>query len=134
MAKNLSLWAVYGLFASCAFAYGWHDDLLKFAGPAGVAKGLLWLLFLSFLGYSFYCSLHENIFRTIKEILQRHWGRQISLDLYIGLTLFMGLIYLHSGSVLVMALWFLPVLLFANLATLLYLLIHFESLLAPFTG
>ncbi len=134
MVKNLSLWAVYFLFAGSALALGWHDDLLAFNGGAGLAKAVVWAAYLAFLIFSIYCSLHENIFRTIDQMLKLHWGRQIGLDLYIGITMFMGLIYLHEGSLLVVALWLVPTVLFANLATFLYLVINFESLLARFMG
>jgi len=55
----------------------------------------------------------------------------ISLHAF-GLLLFLAVIYLHQGSVLVLAAWLIPVLLFANLATLLYVAIHFETLVARF--
>lgn len=48
--------------------------------------------------------------------------------LYLGLMLFV--IYLHEGSVLVTCLWLLPILAFANLATLLYVGIHFDAIVA----
>lgn len=134
MIKKLFSWMVYAAFAVVALVVSWHDELWLFSGPQGAAKAMIWLAFLGFLGYSLYCSSQENIFRSISQILRLHWGRQISLDLYIGLALFMGLVYLHQGSLLVVALWFLPVLLFANLATFLYVLIHFESLQAVFIG
>jgi hypothetical protein len=50
------------------------------------------------------------------------------------LLLFLAVIYRHQGSVLVLAAWLIPVLLFANLATLLYVAIHFEALVARFVA
>ena len=132
MLKNLSLWAVYGVFAGFAVVLGWHENFLVFDGAQGIAKAAIWLAYMAFLAYSIYCSTKENIFRTIDKILQLHWGRQISLDLYIGLSIFLGLVYLHSGSLLVVVLWLVPTVLFANLATFLYLVIHFESIAARF--
>lgn len=132
MLKNLLSWFVYAAFVACALALEWHGGLLDFTGPPGIAKGVVWLAFLAFLGYSVYCSAQESIFRSVRKILEFHWGRQISLDLYIGLALFMGLVYLHEGSLLVSALWLLPTILFGNLATFLYVVIHFESIVARF--
>lgn len=127
--KNLALWAVYVAFVVTAFAVEWHSELFVFSGSMAAAKVVIWLGFIAFLLYSIYCSSQENIFRTINTMLSLHWGRQIGLDLYIGLGIFMGFIYLHEGSLLAVALWFLPTLLFANLATFVYLVIHFESIM-----
>jgi tryptophan-rich sensory protein len=57
-----------------------------------------------------------------------HWGRQIGIDLYIGLLLSVFLIYLHTGSVGIALFWLIPCLIFGNLATLLYFAIHYNSL------
>ena len=122
-------WAVYAIFAGLAVATAWNEQTLVFDGAQGVFKAAIWLLLLGFLVYSVYCSLRENIFRTIRTMSGLHWGRQIGLDLYLGLLIFMAFIYLHQGAMLPVALWLLPVLLFANLATLLYLAIHFDSIL-----
>jgi hypothetical protein len=95
----------------------------------GAAKAVVWLAFLLFTAYSIYCSGRENIFKTIRTMARLHWGRQIGLDLYLGLALSLAVICLHEGPI-ALALWLVPVLLFANLATLLYLAVHFESLVA----
>lgn len=134
MAKNMMAWLVYLAFVACVVVADGHAAVFDFSGQHGAGKAMVWLLYLGFLAYSVYCSLHENIFRTVRQILKFHWGRQISLDLYIGLGLFMALIYLHQGSLLVVALWLLPVLVFANLATLLYLAIHYESIVSRLLG
>ena len=131
MIRKLLPWAVFFAFAITAVAFSWHDDLLKFGGTMGVLKGLVWLAFILFTGYSMYCSSRENIFKSIGRIAEFHWGRQVGIDLYLGLLLFFCVVYLHSGFA-VLLLWLLPTLLFANLATLLYVAIHFESLASRF--
>ena len=131
MNLNLISWGVFAAFAACAVGFGWHAALFRFDGPLGPAKVIVWLAFLLFTGYSIYCSSRENIFKTIRTMARLHWGRQIGTDLYLGLSLFLAVIYLQEGGA-VMALWLLPVLLFANLATLLYVAIHFEALVARF--
>ena len=119
MKANLISWGVFAAFVACAIGFGWHAALFRFDGPMGLAKIVVWLAFLLFTAYSIYCSGRENIFKTIRTMARLHWGRQIGTDLYLGLLLFLAVIYLHQGSVLVLAAWLIPVLLFANLATLL---------------
>lgn len=134
MNPNLISWAVFAAFVACAVALGWHPAILRFDGPMGAAKAVVWLAFLLFTGYSIYCSSKENIFRTIKSMARLHWGRQIGIDLYLGLLLALSVIYLHEGSIVVLLAWLVLVLLFGNLATLLYVAIHFEALIARFAA
>lgn len=128
---NIVSWGVYAVFVACALGLEWHSEIFQFSGVMGVAKGIIWLVFLGFTAYSIYCSNKENIFRSLKSIARFHWGRQIGIDLYLGLALSLSVIFLHQGSI-VLLLWIVPVFLFANLATLLYVAIHFESLVARF--
>lgn len=125
-------WLAFAVFAGCALLFGRSEDLFvsRSALPAG--KYLAWAAFTAFLGYSIYCSLRENIFRSVAAMAKFHWGRQIGIDLYLGLGIFLFLIYLHQGSMLVVLLWLVPVLAFANLATLLYLAVHYDSLVGKF--
>ena len=131
MNRKLIPWGVFFAFVLAAIAFSWHEDILKFSGATGTGKGFVWIAFLLFTGYSIYCSSRENIFKSIGRIGQLQWGRQIGIDLYLGLLLFFCIVYLHSGPT-VLLLWLLPTLLFANLATLLYVAIHFESLISRF--
>ncbi|MEW6737591.1 MAG: hypothetical protein AB1489_40290 [Acidobacteriota bacterium] len=132
MKQSILSWSVFAIFVACAIGFGWHDAIFSFVGVMGVAKAAVWLAFLSFLGYSIYCSSKENLFKSIKSMYQLYWGRQVGIDLYLGLLLSLSIIYLHEHSIVVLVLWFIPILLFANLATLLYVAIHFESLVARF--
>ena len=131
MNQNLIPWGVFTAFVVGAVALGWHPAIFRFEGPMGLAKIFVWLAFLSFTAYSIYCSGKENIFKTIKTMARFHWGRQIGIDLYLGLLLSLSVIYLHEGFIVALV-WLVPVLLFANLATLLYVAIHFEALVARF--
>jgi hypothetical protein len=133
MNQNLISWGVFTAFVVGAVALGWHPAIFRFEGPMGAAKAVVWLAFLAFTAYSIYCSSRENIFRTIKSMARLHWGRQIGIDLYLGLLLSLSVIYLHEGFGVVLA-WLVPVLLFGNLATLLYVVIHFEALVARFVA
>lgn len=130
---NLIGWALYGLFAAAVLATGWHTHLFFGGdGPLPWGKPLLWATLLAFLAYSLHASRHENLFATIRVMNGLYWGRQIGTDLYLGLALSLGLIYLHEGSLLVLALYLLPVLAFANLATLLYAAVHYDAIVARF--
>ena len=133
MNQNLISWGIFAAFVVCAVALGWHPAILRFEGPMGAAKIFVWLAFLSFTAYSIYCSGRENIFRTIRSMARLHWGRQIGIDLYLGLLLSLSVIWLHEGFIIAL-IWLVPVLLFANLATLLYVAVHFESLVDRFVG
>lgn len=131
MKQSLVSWGVFAVFVVLALVFNWHDRILRFDGAMGAAKGIVWVVFILFTAYSIYCSNKESIFKSIGSMARLHWGRQIGIDLYLGLLLFLSVIYLHEGPIAVL-LWFVPVLLFANLATLLYISIHFESLVARF--
>jgi hypothetical protein len=123
-------WGPYSLFVAIALGLSWHPQMLVFDGGAGAAKICVWLVWLAFLLYSIRASHQENFFKTVRALNQTWWGRQIGIDLYISVALSLAVVYLHAGSWIVFGLWLIPILLFANLAILLYLAIHFDSLLA----
>lgn len=126
------LWAAFALFVAAALYFDGHDRLFSAAGPLPAGKYAIWTAFGAFLAYSVYCSTRENLFRTISTMASLHWGRQIGIDLYLGLVLSLLVIYLHEGSALIALLWLLPVFAFANLATLLYFAIHYDAIVARF--
>jgi hypothetical protein len=128
--RNL-LWGVFVVFVACALFFGWHDRLFAFDQPMGAGKLVVWACFAGFLAYSIHCSSRENLFRSVAEITELLWGRQICADLYLGLLLAMGIIYLNEGFVAAL-LWLVPTLLFANLSILLYAAIHFDSIVSRF--
>lgn len=123
------LWLAYAVFVGCALTFNWHDSMLSFAGSYGLLKLGVWVIWLAFLVYSIHCSRHENLMRTIRTMKGLYWGRQIGIDLYLGILIALIIIFLNEG-LLVMALWLVPLLIFANLATLLYIAIHFEAIAA----
>ena len=127
--RNL-LWAAFAAFVACALWFDGHARLFAFGGPLGTVKLFVWLTWLAFLAYTVYCSVRENLFTTMGKMSELYWGRQIGIDLYLGLLLMVLVIYLNEGSALVAVLWLLPGLLFVNLATYLYFAIHFEELVA----
>ena len=133
MSANTISWSVYSIFATAALYLNWHPDIFSFTGNLGILKLVVWVAFAAFLAYSVYCSFQENIFRTIRKIAEFHWGKQIGINLYLGLFMFQVFIYLHEGS-LAAVLWLVPTILFANLSALLYLGIHFDSIASKLLG
>ena len=129
--KNL-LWVVYFGFIIFAIITGKDEHIFISNGAYPLGKYIVWLMYLSFLGYSLYCSTKENFFKSLKNIYPFLWARQIGMDLYIGLALTSYLIYLNEGSILVLAIWILPILIYANLITLVYVAINYDSIISHF--
>lgn len=129
---SLFSWAVFGVFVLAAIALEWHDQIANFNGWIGIAKLFAWAAFFIFVAFSYYCSTQENFYKALPKIWAMHWGRQVGIDLYIGIALSLIVIYLNEGSVWILLAWLVPMLLFANLATLLYVALNFESLVAHF--
>ena len=131
--RGLALCGLYGAFAVYAVYTYWHETMFRFSGPLGGTKLLVWLALAGFLIYSLYCSSREDLFRSIGTIARLHWGRQIGMDLYLGLFIGMLIIYLHEGATAVL-IWLIPTLVFANLSFLLYVAINFDSIVVKFLG
>lgn len=129
MSLNVLVWLVYVLLSVGAFYWHWHPDMFAFNGHLGWVKAGLWLVFGAFFIYTAHCSRKEDLLRTVRSMAGLFWGRQIMLDLYMGLIFTLLIIGLHQG-LWVMVCWALPVLFFGNLFAWLYVLIHFESLVA----
>lgn len=133
MSLNILLWGIYAAFVGLALYLNWHPELFVFEGVVGGLKLLTWGLYLAFLAYSILCSVRENIFRTIHSMSELYWGRQIGIDLYLGLTIALMLVYLHEG-LLALLLWLVPTILFANLSILLYIAIHLDAIALKLLG
>jgi len=131
--SGVVLWGLYGVFAVVAVSTGLEETTFRFDGPLGGAKAAVWIALLAFLAYSVYCNFRENFFRTLKTMVGLYWGRQIGTDLYLGLALALFIIFLNDG-VWIALLWLVPVLIYANLAVLLYVAIHFDSIVAKLLG
>jgi hypothetical protein len=134
MSINNLFWAAFVVFAAIVLYVDGGTDLLALGGPLGPGKVLVWAVFAAFLAYSAYCSAREDLFRSIGEIARLHWGRQIGIDLYLGFTLAACLIYLNDGSLAVALLWLAPIYVYGNLATLLYVAVHYDELVARFVA
>jgi hypothetical protein len=130
--KRNKLWAIYFVFVALAVIFKGDEPLFFSNGPYAVGKLVVWAIFFSFLAYSLYCHVNENFFKSVAEMTPKLWFRQISIDLYLGLLITSTVIYLNEGSLLFMLLWIVPLVLFVNLATLLYLAMNYDSLIAHF--
>ncbi len=127
-------WPVFGLFVAVAAYLSWHPRVFDFTVRLGGVKALVLGAWLGFLAFSYYASTRESLLGTIRKMNRLHWGRQIGIDLYLGAGLSMLLIYLNEGSVVVVLLWLVPVVLFVNLATLVYVFLNFDRIVARFLG
>ncbi|MFZ5723642.1 MAG: hypothetical protein ACOY33_08260 [Pseudomonadota bacterium] len=129
---SLVLWLLLFVFAGYKLHLYWSDTLFSAAGPLAAGKYAVWAALIAFVAYSLYCSAKEDLFATIGRLAEWHWGRQIGIDLYLGLGLTLFFIYLHTGSLLTLAVWLVPVLVYGNIATLLYVALNYDSLVARF--
>ncbi len=132
--KRNFLWVFYFAFIGLTITLHKGEPLFFIDGPYALGKPIVWAVFLGFLAYSIYCSSKDSFIKALPRIRKEIWVRQIGLDLYLGVALASFLIYLNEGSLLFIALWFLPILFFANLAILLYVALNYGSIIAHFVG
>ena len=130
--KRNYLWIIYFLLVIIAISYRSDEHIFSSNGPFPFGKYLIWAMYLGLLGYSLYCSTVENFFKTLKNMSPMKWARQIGLDLYAGLILGLGLIYLVEGSILILLLWLIPTLVYGNLTILLYVALNYDSIISNF--
>ena len=126
------LWLFYAVFLICAVLFGAREGFLGTESPLGAGKVVLLAVYLGFLAFSLHATRRENFFRSIGKINALLWGRQVGVDLYIGVLLSLLLIWLVEGSLGVMLLWLVPVVVFANLAILPYVLLNFAAITGHF--
>jgi len=128
------MWLFYFAFVVLAFCNHSGEPLFVSDGPYAYGKPFTWLVLICFLLYSLRISLRENFFKSLQRMSPILWSRQIGLDLYIGLMLPLFIIYLNEGSLLIMLIWFVPIFVFANLATLLYVALNYDSIIVLLTA
>lgn len=128
------LWLFYAVFLVVAVINGGREGLLSVPDSYAAGKIILMITFVAFTAYSLYATKAENFFRTVRTINGYLWGRQIGIDLYISVFISLGVIYLLEGSVLVTLLWAVPVIIFANLAILPYILLNYSALVSMLAG
>ncbi|MEE9372525.1 MAG: hypothetical protein V3V00_05675 [Saprospiraceae bacterium] len=131
--KKNALWVIFALF--CILALGFRSEPLFTSSSAfPIGKYLAWLAFTAFLLYTINVSNKESFFRALKNMSPILWTKQIGIDLYIGVGMFMIIVYQNEPSILIFLFWIIPAAIFANLATLLYLALHYDSILGLLLG
>lgn len=128
--KKHGLWVIYTVFIVLAITFKGAEPLFFSEGPYALGKPIIWLILGLFLAYSLYCHVQENFFKTMSITGKYHWSRQIGVDLYLGVAMFATLVYINEGSLLALAFWIVPLIIFANLITLLYLAMNYDSIVA----
>ena len=128
------LWPAFWLFVCVALIASWDAELLQLGDGVGLFRLFLIVVWVGFVAYSIICSRNENIFDTIAAMNQRYWGRQIGIDLYISVFLSIALVYLVTGSILQTILWSLAFIPFANMAILLFIILHLHTIVAAFNS
>ena len=83
----------------------------------------------SFSAYTVYCARTENFWRSLRAVLALRCGLQVTIDLYLGLFLFMFVVFKIEGSWLAVLLWLVPTLVLGNISTLFYFVLNFERIL-----
>ena len=130
--KRNWLWVLYAIFCFIAIYHHKGESIFFSDGPYALGKTFIWIVLAVFLIYSLKISNKENFFKSLARMNPILWSRQIGLDLYIGLMFPLFIIYLNEGSLVVMLFWFVPIFIFANLATLLYLALNYDSIIVHF--
>ena len=129
--KHNFLWILFiGLFFIAVFTRK-DEYIILSTGPYPYGKYILWLVFIFFFLYSIYSGTKENFFKTLSIMTKLYWGRQIGLDLYIGVGFSLAIIGIHGGMTILL-IWLLPILFYANLATLVYFALNYDSLVSYF--
>ncbi len=131
--SGLVLWALYFAFAASAVVANYGASTFDFSVRYGGLKAAVWLALAGFLVYSIHCTLKENFFRSLRSVASLYWGRQIGIDLYLGLGIGLLLIFFNEG-LLVALVWLIPLLVYANLVMLLYIALHFEGIVLKLLG
>lgn len=126
MNASKMLWIAYVVFVAAAVFVKTRGE----TGALTAGRAAIWAAWLAFLAYSLYCTSREDLFASIGAMGKLHWGRQVGLDLYIGLTLTTLLVYLNERSALIALVWLLPFFLFGNLATLVYVGLAYDELVS----
>ena len=125
--KNNILWVFFAVFVVLAVLFN-SEPVVQSNGPFAFGKYIAWLAFFAFLFYTLDISRKESFYKSLRRMSPILWSRQIGVDLYIGVTMFLVLMYINEPSLLTFMLWVIPTLIFANLATLLYLALHYDSI------
>ncbi len=130
---NTTTIILYGILAAIiGAAFYFAPPVSALAGGIVYVKYALLLTLILFVCYTIYCSYKENFFKSVKKVWGLHWGRQVTIDLYIGLLIQFFLVYLTEKSLILALMWLVPTLVYGNIIPLTYFVTHFEMIVAPF--
>jgi len=129
--RNL-LWFFYAGFLILAVLYGAREPFFTTQSAYSAGKYAILAIFFLFLAYSLYASAKESFFKSVVSVNKYLWGLQIGLDLYISVFLSLGLIFLVEGSIVITLIWLVPILVFANLAILPFIILNYGSIIDHF--
>ena len=93
---------------------------------------LLFIALILFVSFTVYCIKKENFWKSLDAVISLKWGKQVIVDLYLGLFLFGYFIYLNENSFLITLAWLIATLCLGNIVTLLYFIVNYQSLLSHF--
>lgn len=131
--RRYRLWLFYAAFLALALIFGGREGFVATDSPYKIAKNAILGVYLGFLVYSLRATYHENFFKTVSIMNRLWWGRQVGADLYISVALSLAMIWLIEGSTVVLLLWAVPVIVFANLAILPYILLNYSEIVSALT-
>lgn len=92
-----------------------------------LAQALVWSVWAAFLAYTLWCLRQESFWGSVRQIVAFRWGKQICLDLYLGLGLFVLWVFVGEGHWAAKLAWAVAALLLGNLVTLPYLALHLDA-------
>lgn len=126
---NIQAIALYSILAGfMTFAFVTAPPPESISGGMVFLKYAIYATLFAFVVFTVYCTIKENFFKSIRKIVALHWGRQVGVDLYIGLLLQMFLVFMVEKSVAMMIVWLIPALIYGNIIPLLYFATHFERI------
>lgn len=131
--RRYRLWLFYAVFLVLALIFGARENLVTTTAPFPIAKYVIFGGYIAFLAYSLIATKRENFFKSISILNRLWWGRQVGIDLYISVGLSLALIWMIDGP-LVLLLWAVPVIIFANLAILPYILLNYAAIVSQLVG
>lgn len=91
-------------------------------------KIFIWFALALLLGLSVWAQSHISIFEEMRNAPLMYWGTQALVDLYIGFTMVSVLYFKFAPNRVQAICWMLATFVFGNIASLIFLLLHFEKI------
>ena len=130
--QAILLYLILFTFTIYAFLSTHASELETISIGMTMIKYMILTAFVLFTLYTIYVTTRENLFKSVKRMFDFRWGRQIILDLYLGLFLFGFVVYLVEKTFLITLLWLSLAIIFGNIISLLYFASQFDRILVFF--